>query len=146
MAWWFPDQAQAQCRAYASPQTYTDTQVMGHFDCDLNGNLRISGSGTATAAAPTYTEGAPGAFSFDLSGNLRMTLGTLISGEDQTNNLLMTSGGVVRQTQILGTGGIPTTASDECPAAHPHGTQDVYGARDLYRHLCPDPEDLRHLA
>lgn len=36
----------------------------------------------------------------------------LFSGEDQTNNLLMTSGGVVRQTQILGTGGVPSTATD----------------------------------
>jgi hypothetical protein len=112
LAWWLPDQAQAQCRAYASPQTYANGDSMGHLDCDLSGNLRVTGGGTATAAAPTYTEGAQGAFSFDLSGNLRVTLGTLLSGEDPANYLLMTSGGVVRQTQILGTGGVPSTATD----------------------------------
>lgn len=54
------------------------------------------GGCTATAAAPTYTEGETEDNSCDLSGNARFTLGTLLSGEDQPNNLLMTSGGKVR--------------------------------------------------
>jgi hypothetical protein len=99
LAWWSPDQAQAQCRAYTSSQTYANGDSMGHLDCDLSGNLRVTGGGTATAADPTYTEGAPSAFSFKLNGELRVSPGVFI-GADQTNNLLMTSGGVVRQTAI----------------------------------------------
>jgi len=52
-------------------------------------------------AAPTFADlTAMGLLSCDTSGNLRVTLGTLISGEEQTNNLLQTSGGVVRQTTV----------------------------------------------
>ena len=36
----------------------------------------------------------------DTNKNKNITMGTLMSGEDQTNNLLMTSGGVVRSTVI----------------------------------------------
>lgn len=55
-------------------------------------------AGGATQNAPTYAEGDPAGFSFDLSGNLRTTLGTLLACEDQDNNLCTTSGGVVRGT------------------------------------------------
>lgn len=48
----------------------------------------------------------------DLVGNQYGTLGTLLAGEDQLNNLSMASGGAVRRTQILGTGGFPSTATD----------------------------------
>jgi hypothetical protein len=53
----------------------------------------------------------------------------LISGEDQANNLLMTSGGVVRQTQILGTGGVPSTATDATttPQILPTGNKTFTG-------------------
>lgn len=57
-------------------------------------------SGTATEAAPTLAEASTGYFSWDLNGNLRISQGTLTSGEDQPNNLLMTSGGVVRQSIV----------------------------------------------
>lgn len=41
----------------------------------------------------------PGGFLFDVNGNLNVNINTLLSGEDQTNNLLMTSGGAVRGTE-----------------------------------------------
>lgn len=58
-------------------------------------------SGTANAAAPVYSEGTIVGWSFDLAGNARVTLGTLLSGEDTTNNLIRTSGGAVRSTSIM---------------------------------------------
>ncbi len=64
----------------------------------LSGLASGGGFGTATAAAPTLIEAAPASFSFDLSGNARFTMGTLLSCEDQTNNLCMVSGGAVRTT------------------------------------------------
>lgn len=50
--------------------------------------------GIANAAAPTWTETYLVAESMDLSGNQRTTLGTLISGEDQTNDLLKVGGNI----------------------------------------------------
>lgn len=44
--------------------------------------------GIASAAAPTWTEGNQVLESMDLSGNQRQTLGTLITGENQTTNRL----------------------------------------------------------
>ena len=44
--------------------------------------------GVANAAAPTYTETYDVKESMDLSGNQRVTQGTLIAGEDQTNDVL----------------------------------------------------------
>jgi len=41
-----------------------------------------------------------------------VALTTLLACEDKLNHLCLTSGGVVRQTQILGTGGVPSTATD----------------------------------
>ena len=53
------------------------------------------------SATPTFADlTALGLLICDTSGNVKMSLGTLLSGEDQTNNLLMTSGGVVRQTTV----------------------------------------------
>jgi len=102
MAWWLPDQAQAQCRAYSTTNIYANGDSMGHLDCDINGLLRVNPSvpGSATAADPTYTEGSAGSFSFDLSGQLRVKDDTANVGKDATNNGLMTFGGVVRQTTI----------------------------------------------
>jgi hypothetical protein len=58
-----------------------------------------------------------------------VSLTTLISGEDQTNNLMRTSGGAVRQTQLVGTGGIPSTASNQTTAAVvlPVGVKTFHG-------------------
>ena len=109
----WPGDSQAQCRAYTAANTYDNGDSMGHLDCDTSGNLRVSlgatGSlGTNTAAAPTRTEGSTGNNSYNLSGQLRIE----VAGQDTANNLLLTSGGLVRQTQILGTGGVPSTATD----------------------------------
>ncbi len=98
--------------------TYTTGQTLREPLCDTNGNLKVttsSGGGvsaTATAAAPSYAEASNSALSLDLAGNLRTTLGTLLSGEDQSNNLLMVGPSNTRVTQIVGTGGVPSTASD----------------------------------
>lgn len=46
-------------------------------------------TGLANAAVPTWTEGNEVLASMDLSGNQRTTLGTLIAGEDLTNNKLV---------------------------------------------------------
>ena len=66
--------------------------------------------GVANAAAPTWTETYLVAESMDLSGNQRVTLGTLISGEDQTNNVMKVEGQftwarVVADGQIKATAG-----------------------------------------
>jgi hypothetical protein len=53
-----------------------------------------------------------------------MTLGTLLSGEDQTNNLLQTSGGAVRQTVV--TSGV-TTNTTSTAALVPVGSKTFYG-------------------
>jgi hypothetical protein len=63
-------------------------------------DAHAAGPVMSTAAAPSLTEGTANSFSGDLSGNTRVSIGTLLSGEDQTNNLLMTSGGAVRQTTV----------------------------------------------
>ena len=88
-----------------------------------------AGPVSSTAAAPTLTEATANSFSGDLSGNTRSTLGTLLAGEDQDNTLFMTSGGVVRQTQLLGTGGVPSTATDatNTPIALPTGHKTFTG-------------------
>ena len=62
----------------------------------------------------------------DTSGNKPVSLGTLLSGEDQTNNLLMTSGGVVRQTTV--TMGAAATANGTTAAfAVPTGIKTFVG-------------------
>ena len=53
------------------------------------------------SATPTFADlTSINALICDTSGNQRVTLGTLLAGEDQTNNLIATSGGVVRQTTV----------------------------------------------
>jgi hypothetical protein len=49
-------------------------------------------SALANAAVPSWSEGKQVLLSTDLSGNQRTTLGTLISGEDQGNNILRVGG------------------------------------------------------
>ena len=64
--------------------------------------------------------------SCDTAGNKPVTLGTLFSGEDQTNNLMQTSGGVVRQTTV--TMGAAATANGTTAAfAVPTGIKTFYG-------------------
>src|ERR1043165_6101704 len=102
----FEPPAQANCMV-----TGTETFAVGTYipddKCDATGAKKATGGGaisslgTANAAAPSLVEAAQASFSFDLAGNARFTLGTLLSGEDQTNNLLMTSGGAVRQIALM---------------------------------------------
>ncbi len=114
LSWVFyaPLPAMAECKVLTDDPTYTDGQLKdlrcttaGLLDVNISSGA-VSSLGTANAAAPSLSEGAAATFSFDLSGNARMTLGTLLSGEDQSNNLLMTSGGAVRITTILGSSGV----------------------------------------
>ena len=60
-------------------------------------------TGVQTCALPIY---------------LRVTMGTLLSGEDQTNNLIMTGWGAAKVTQLVGTGGVPSTAGDATGSAN----------------------------
>jgi hypothetical protein len=110
--------APALAWAHGSTFPSTDTTVIAVIDSNGNvvnvGDLTnqairttVVGSGgtsvggcTPTASAPSYAEGVDDNISCDLSGNTRMTFGTLLSGEDQTNNLLMTSGGKVRTISV----------------------------------------------
>ncbi|HEX9503619.1 MAG TPA: hypothetical protein VF974_04845 [Patescibacteria group bacterium] len=39
------------------------------------------------ASAPTLTDGTPGALNMDVNANLKITQGTLLAGEDLTNNV-----------------------------------------------------------
>lgn len=88
------------------------------------GPAHAAGPVHATAAAPTLTEGSANSFSSDLAGNTRTTLGTLLSGEDQTNNLMQTSGGVVRQTTVTSS---VTTNTTSTAVAVPVGSKTFYG-------------------
>ena len=136
-----PPTVQAECRVLTSPETYTAGQVV-RDPCDAHGTRTVTltdsngnpssvstTGATATAAAPTYSEAATVTLSTDLAGNERVTLGTLLSGEDQTNNLLMTSGGSTRITQLVGTGGVPSTATDATTTATilPTGRKTFHG-------------------
>ena len=129
-------QAQAECKILEEVPTYT----AGHLKdltCDTSGNLQTEvitgtspagGLGTATAVAPTLSEAQAGYFSWDLSGNLRMALGVPITGSDTANNAIMTESAVVRLTQLVGTGGVPSTASDAT------GTATTIPAGDITFH------------
>lgn len=75
------DEARAECRVLSSDPAYTAGQLKD-LTCGTDGTLKVGGGpGSATAASPTLVEGGAGYFSFDLGGNVRVTLGTCISGE-----------------------------------------------------------------
>jgi len=61
----------------------------------------------------------------DTSGNKKTTLGTLLSCEDQTNNLCMTSGGAVRGTTMASA---VTTDTTSAAVQLPVGSKSIYGA------------------
>ena len=144
---WAADTAWAECRILDSTPTYTPGSLKD-LTCDTSGLTQVkvvSGAlstfGTNTAAAPTNAEGSPGSFSFDLAGNARFTMGTLLEGEDQNNHLLNIGFGATRittfpsvittttsATQTLFTGPVRfmaqiTNATSETKAA----TLDIYG-------------------
>ncbi len=79
-----------------------------------------------TAASVTQNENQMmGAESCDLSGNLRTTLGTLLSCEDQTNNLCMTSGGAVRSKTMASAVSTNTTSAVTQPPTGPKSIQGI---------------------
>ena len=132
-----PPPVQAECRVLTSPETYTAGQVVRDV-CDIHGtrltsNVDSTGAvvgspgGLANAAAPTLVEGTYYGFSLDLAGNTRTTLGTLLSGEDQTNNLIQTSGGAVRLTTMWSA---MTTDTTSAVNTAPTGTKYFYASVD----------------
>jgi hypothetical protein len=129
-----PDTAHAGC-VVEGTVVYAEGASIRDDKCDTTGAKKVTTSGTssisavATAAAPTYLETAISYLSLTLQGALRVTLETLIAGEDLVNNLLMVSGGAARVTQILGTGGVPSTATDGTSATSilPIGKKTFHG-------------------
>lgn len=76
----------------------------------------------------TYAEGAQiRGNRYDVNGALKVTQATLTSCEDQTNNLCMVSGGVVRSTTMASAVTTNTTSS---AVAVPTGTKTFYGSVD----------------
>lgn len=74
----------------------------------------------------TYAEGAPiRGDRYDTNGALKVTQATLTSCEDQTNNLCMTSGGVVRSTTMASA---VTTDTTSAAVALPTGSKTIYGS------------------
>lgn len=121
-------QAATTPKNYGNPEQPVSTRCVSadattFIEC---GSGAISSLGTSTAAAPTLVEGATASFSFDNNGNARFTLGTLISGENQTYNLLEIGWGVVRPTVVASglayaadCSAAPTTYGTACtPAAY----------------------------
>lgn len=137
--------AYASCIVDTASYNYPDGTPIHDDKCDATGAKKgassITSLGTNTAAAPSNAEGSQGSFSFDLNGNARVTPGTLLFGEDSTNNLMMVGWGATRittfssvtsatssTTQILFTGpvrfmGQITNATSETKAL----TVDIYG-------------------
>ncbi len=127
--------APALAWAHGSTFPSTDTTVIAIIDASGNvvnpgdsasRSVRVNivdalgvtiGGCTATAASPNYVEASAGnPLSCSLTGALRVDWVTLGSGEDQTNNLLMTSGGKVKQTTIVsGAVGDATGTAVEVP-------------------------------
>ena len=79
-----------------------------------------SGGCRVSSHAATYTNGFYiGTVECDTNANQYVTQGTLTSGEDQTNNLLMTSGGVARMTTFSSV----TSATTSSVSAVPMGAK-----------------------
>lgn len=67
--------------------------------------LFAAGPVQSTAAAPSLTEGTANSFSGDLSGNTRVSLGSLLGGEHvdatEANGYIRTVGGIVRTVNLM---------------------------------------------
>lgn len=126
---WTADTAWAECRVLSDTPTYTAGQLKD-LTCDTSGNLQTNAANTpatASASAPTNSEGASAALWVDLAGLLHVAVdlfNVLISGEDQPNHLLMTSGGAVRVTHLM-TG--VTTNTTSVADILPVGTKTIFG-------------------
>lgn len=95
--------AWASCEVQSGSVTYENGDFIGGDLCDTTGAKKVTTTGgaittlgTNEAAAPTRVEQSAGSFSFDLSGNARITPGTLLFGEDYTNEALKVEGANVR--------------------------------------------------
>lgn len=147
--------------ALASPAYATEISTSGGWAYEEVGSAKyqlvwIKGQGSAgslaTAAAPTYAEGATAGPSFDLSGNMRIVLGSCIAGESYcigvsqsaADSYLMTVGGKVRSQQILGAGGVPTTASDATSAtfSFPMGASVTFHAVETCTGTCTQVQNI----
>lgn len=96
-----------------------------------NGGSGGTGGGCKpTAVAPTYVEAVSNYLSCTLAGYLRVSVeafNILLSGENQTYNLLETSGGVVRPTVVASA---ITTDTTSTAVALPIGSKTLYGSVD----------------
>ena len=95
--------------------------------------LVLIGPGTASATcilydgSDTLTDEPTGAIVQETctsTRGTRVSLADLLSGEDQTNNLLMTSGGAVRSTTMASA---VTTNTTSAAVALPTGSKTIYG-------------------
>jgi len=84
-------------------------------------------------STPTFTDlTAMGLMSCDTAGNQRVTLGTLLSGEDQTNNVMRVegqfsySGPQTADAQIKASAGFLHTLTCNSDAAATAGSLDIY--------------------
>lgn len=113
-----------QCVSVDTFAGVTTTTSTGQYLCHVAGISHFKAQITAYTSGSitvigTASNGSDIGMLFDGSGNGFSTLGTLISGEDQTNNLLMTSGGVVRTTTF----GSVTSATTSTISAVPIGSK-----------------------
>lgn len=106
-------------------QVYSYDTVTGFARLEVTGisGGSVSAGATSEAVAPTLVEGATSPLSEDLSGNLRVTLGTLLAGEDTTNSLIRVSGGAVRQTAFSSV----TSATSSAVTTVPVGPKTFMG-------------------
>lgn len=122
-----------KCSLVATNGNASTASASGLYICNTAGmtafRARISaytsGSVTVTAQRTTAYAAAGSGFLFDSSGNLIVSLGTLLSGEDQTNNLIKTSGGAVRGTTMASA---VTTDTTSTAVALPTGSKTIYGS------------------
>lgn len=132
------------CTNAATGSSSTTTTATGVFQCNVAGMSAFRAevtwtSGTVTAfaratTAPVTSAGGGGLLTSILAiltdvwdtvnRAFQFTMVTLLSGEDQTNNLLMTSGGAVRSTAMMAAVSTNTTGS---PVALPTGNKTIKG-------------------
>jgi hypothetical protein len=111
---WSPQTVQAECKVYTTAPVYIAGQAVPNV-CNTAGAQWTSLVTPLGDSAMDETNDAA-----------KVTLATLISGEDQTNSLLQTSGGAVRQATV--TMGSAATANATTTAfALPTGSKSIYG-------------------
>lgn len=110
----------------ATPTTASTASVSGSYICPVAGLQAFKAqvtswtSGTVVVKSISSTGPAPGgaqAFTVDSNGNLNVVFRNCFSGESiciatSPNSYMMTNGANPRVLQLVGTGGVPTTASN----------------------------------